>query len=153
MRPALVLMIFLVGCGSTGASSGSSTPEASPLSGSQAQPCAPTSYRDASGVFTADGTFGVLGDTSTLSATAMNEPLVLVRKGAKENEQIALRFDDIGHSSPATRVAYSVGAKARANPWSAFVFDAGWKPIGFAGSCWRVVADGVDTGLVLEVRP
>jgi hypothetical protein len=25
--------------------------------------------------------------------------------------------------------------------------------IGFAGSCWRVIANGEDTGLVLFVRP
>ena len=87
------------------------------------------------------------------SAIAMNESLVIVHRGAKEQDTLDLRFDDIGHSSPATWVSYRVGARTRANPWSEFAFEAGWKPIGFAGSCWRVVADGADTGLVLFVRP
>jgi len=104
-------------------------------------------------VLTANGVFGVLGDTSTFSAIAMNEPLVIVHKGAKEQDTLALQFNGIGNSSPATSVSYGVGARARPNPWGAFAFEAGWKPIGFAGSCWRVIADGEDTGLVLFVRP
>jgi hypothetical protein len=105
------------------------------------------------GVLTANGVFGVLGDTSTFSAIAMNEPLVLVHRNAKEQDTLALTFENIGRSSPATSVWYDVGARARPNPWGDFVFEAGWKPIGFAGSCWRVIADGEDTGLVLSVRP
>jgi len=97
--------------------------------------------------------FGVLGETSTPSATAMNDPLVILRRGAKEQDEIALVFNDIGHSSPATSVSYSVVGRARITPWGTVAFEAGWKPIGFAGSCWRVIANGEDTGLVLFVRP
>ena len=142
--------MFLAACASPAGASGSNAPTPS---GTSAAACQPTSYRDASGVLTADGVFGVLGDTSTFSAVAMNEPLVIVHRGATEQDVLALNFSDIGNSSPASSVWYGVGAKARANPWGPFVFEAGWKPIGFAGSCWRVIADGKDTGLVLEVRP
>jgi hypothetical protein len=88
----------------------------------------------------------------TPAATAMNDYLVLVRRDAREGQHIALRFDDVLHTSPAKWVAYDVVATARPNPWGELVFNAGWKPIGFAGSCWRVIVDGVDSGLVLEVR-
>ncbi|TMF64065.1 MAG: hypothetical protein E6I14_04110 [Chloroflexi bacterium] len=104
-------------------------------------------------MITANGAIGVLGEASTPSDTAANDYLVIVRRGAQEHEQIALQFDDIGHTSPATWVSYRVVATTRTNPWGDLVFEAGWKPIGFAGSCWRVIADGQDTGLVLFVRP
>ena len=147
MRAALALMLLMAGCGSSLGAADSSAPAPS------ATRCEPTSSRDAAGVLTANGTFGVLGDTAMSSATAMNEPLVIVHRGAREQDQLALRFDDIGHSSPATWVSYGVVARDRENPWGAVAFEAGWKPIGFAGSCWRVLADGEDTGLVLFVRP
>jgi hypothetical protein len=148
MRAALALMVLVTACGSSlGATNSSAPTSRSPTA------CEPTSYRDASGVLTADGVFGVLGETSTSSATSMNEPLVILRRGAKEQDEIALRFDNIGRSSPATSVSYNVVARAHVNPWSASAFEAGWKPIGFAGSCWRVIANGKDTGLVLFVRP
>jgi hypothetical protein len=150
MRAALALVMFVTACGSTVGATASSAP-ASPSPSATA--CEPTSRKDSTGVLTANGVFGVLGDTATSTAIAMNEPLVIVRRGAKEQDQLALRFDDIGHSSPASWVSYGVGARARPNPWGEFAFEAGWKPIGFAGSCWRVIANGEDTGLVLFVRP
>jgi hypothetical protein len=150
MRAAFAVMLLVTACGSSVGATGSIAPTSR---ASSATPCEPTSYRDATGVVTANGVFGVLGDTSTFSAIAMNEPLVILHQGAKEQDVIALHFNDIGNSSPATAVSYGVGARARPNPWGAFVFEAGWKPIGFAGSCWRVIANGEDTGLVLFVRP
>lgn len=115
--------------------------------------CAPTTSRDAAGVITANGTFGVVGDTSTPSATAMNEPLLVVRRGAVAGDRLDLRFVQLAESAPATWVEYGVQARTHPSPWGEVTFEAGWKPIGFAGSCWRVLADGADTGLVLEVRP
>ena len=61
-------------------------------------------------------------------------------------------FDDVNHTTPATWVSYGVSATVRPNPWGNLVFEAGWKPIGFTGSCWRVFVDSVDSGLVIEVR-
>lgn len=87
------------------------------------------------------------------SAIAMNQPLVIVHKGAQEQDTLALHFNSVGNSSRATSVWYGVGARARPNAWGEFAFEAGWKPIGFPGSCWRVIANGEDTGLVLFVRP
>ena len=141
-------MALVIACGAPAGAIGSTAPTVP-----AATSCQPTSSRDVMGVFTANGVFGVLGDTSTLSAIALNEPLVIVHQGAKAQDVIALDVKDIRNSSPATSVSYNVGAKARPNPWGAVAFEAGWKPIGFAGSCWRVTANGEDTGLVLFVRP
>ena len=143
-------MALVAACGSPAGATRSSAPTER---GTTATSCQPTSSRDASGVLTANGVFGVLGETSTFSVIALNEPLVIVHQGAKEQDVLALHFNDIGNSSPARSVSYGVGARARPNPWGAFAFEAGWKPIGFAGSCWRVIADDEDTGLVLFVRP
>jgi hypothetical protein len=143
-------MLFVTACGSTVGAASSRAP-ASPLPSGSA--CEPTSRKDSTGVVTTNGVFGVLGDAAMSSAIAMNEALVIVHRGAKEQDSLALRFEDIGHSSPATSVWYSVVARDRPNPWGSVAFEAGWKPIGFAGSCWRVLADGEDTGLVLFVRP
>jgi len=150
MRVALALMVLATACGSPVGATGSTAPTAVATSPAA---CEPTSSRDAVGVLTANGVFGVIGDTSTFSAVAMNERLVIVHKGAKEQDTLALQFNSVGNSSPATSVFYGVGARARPNPWGGYAFEAGWKPIGFAGSCWRVIADGQDTGLVLFVRP
>jgi hypothetical protein len=143
-------MLLVTGCGSSLGADASTAPTATAPS---ATACEPTSHKDSTGVLTADGVFGVVGETVMSSAVAMNEPLLIVRRGAKERDSLVLRFDDIGHSSPATWVSYSVLARDRENTWNAVAFEAGWKPIGFAGSCWRVIADGEDTGLVLFVRP
>jgi hypothetical protein len=83
----------------------------------------------------------------------MNDYLVIVRRGARDSDQIVVRFDYVSGSAPPTRVSYGVSAKIRPNPWGQFAFEAPWKPIGFPGSCWRLMVDGTDTGLVLEVRP
>ena len=150
MRAACAVILLVTACGSSVGATGSIAPTSQT---SSATACEPTSYRDPTGVVTANGVFGVLGDTSTFSAIAMNEPLVILHQGAKEQDTLALHFNSVGNSSPATSVSYSVVARARVNPWGAVAFEAGWKPIGFAGSCWRVIANGEDTGLVLFVRP
>ncbi len=31
-------------------------------------------------------------------------------------------------------------------------FRVGWRPISFSGSCWSLVVDGVQTGLILALR-
>ena len=159
MRVPLALSLLIAACGSSVSVDESVSPTGAPpastasSSPSAATTCQPTTSRDSSGVITANGAIGVLGEASTPSDTAANDYLVIVRRGAQEHEQIALQFDDIGHTSPATWVSYRVVATTRTNPWGHLVFEAGWKPIGFAGSCWRVIADGQDTGLVLFVRP
>jgi hypothetical protein len=104
-------------------------------------------------VITADGKIGVIGDTSTPSATAMEEPLLIVRRGTIEADRVALRFQNIASSAPASWVDYAVTAHRAPSAWGAFTFEAGWKPIGFAGSCWRLIVDGTDSGLVLYVQP
>jgi hypothetical protein len=104
-------------------------------------------------VITVDGKIGVVGDTSTPSATAMEERLLIVRRGTIELDRITLRFQNLGSSGPATWVDYGGMAHPRPSPWGAFTFEAGWKPIAFAGSCWRLIVDGADSGLVLYVRP
>src|SRR2546428_3133758 len=148
VRAALALMLLVTACGPSLGATGSNAP----ISAAPATMCEPTSSRDAAGVLTANGVFGVLGDTTMSSAIAMNEPLVIVHRGAKAQDGLALRFDDIGHSSPATWVSYSVVARDHDNPWGAFAFEAGWKPIGFAASCWRAIGGGGGTGPRVFVR-
>src|SRR2546423_3471222 len=150
MRAALVLMVLVTACGP---SLGASNPSAPTLPSPSATACEPTTHRDASGVVTANGTVGIVGNASISADAAMNDYLVIVRRGGRGDDKMALRFDNVGTTAPATFVTYGLGARAQPNPWGAFVFQAGWKPIGFAGSCWRVSAAGQDTGLVLFVWP
>jgi len=113
--------------------------------------CHPTITRDASGVITADGMVGIVGETFTYSG---NGSFLVLRRGAVLGEIASLQFTQMGTSAPATWVQYSSSADPQASrtPWGDQVaFAAGWKPIAFAGSCWRLIVDGVDTGLVLEV--
>src|SRR5207247_3510608 len=93
--------------------------------------CEPTIYRDASGVVTANGTIGIVGNAWISADAAMNDYLVIVRRGGRGDDKMALRFNSVGNTAPATLVTYAVGARAQPNPWGAFVFQAGWKPIGF----------------------
>src|SRR6267378_5043702 len=131
MRAALLLTAFLVACASSLEAARSSPTASTPLYSSGG--CQPTSNRDSSGVLTLDGLVGVVGDTSTPSGNAMNDYLVIVRRGAQDSDQIALRFDYVSGSAPPTRVSYGVSAKIRPNPWGQFAFEAPWKPIGFPG--------------------
>jgi hypothetical protein len=113
--------------------------------------CDPTITRDASGVITADGKIGIVGETFTRSGDGS---FLVLRRGAVLGELASLQFTQIGSSAPATWVQYSSSADPQSSrtPWGDQVaFAAGWKPIAFAGSCWRLIVDGTDSGLVLEV--
>ena len=113
--------------------------------------CKPTLTRDASGVITVDGKIGIVGETFTYSGDGS---FLLLRRGAVFGETVSLQFTQIGTSAPATWVQYSSPADPETSPtpWGDQVaFAAGWKPIAFAGSCWRLIVDGTDTGIVLEV--
>ena len=113
--------------------------------------CRPTTTRDASGVITVDGNVGIVGETFTQSGDGS---FLVLRRGAVMGETASLQFTQIGSSAPATWVQYGSSADPQSSrtPWGDQVaFAAGWKPIAFAGSCWRLIVDGVDTGLVLEV--
>jgi hypothetical protein len=115
--------------------------------------CQPTTTRDASGVITVDGNIGIVGDTFTRSGDGS---FVILRRGAVLGEQASLQFTQIGTTAPATWVQYSSSADPQPSrtPWGDHVaFAAGWKPIAFEGSCWRLIVDGTDSGLVLEVGP
>jgi hypothetical protein len=115
--------------------------------------CPRTTTRDPSGVITIDGFVGIVGDTFSPSAEGT---LLIVRRGAKSGDSMSLKFTHLGGTGPATSVMYGVGARDQntPTPWGDQVaFSAGWKPIGFEGSCWRLIVDGSDTGLVLAVGP
>jgi hypothetical protein len=112
--------------------------------------CEPTRSRDATGVITADGRYGVVGETFTFGED-MNGTFSLVRRGAIAGDRVALHFQQVGASAPATWVEYSASASDQQTPWGNTVFRVGWKPISFAGSCWKLVVDGEDTGLVLAL--
>ena len=141
---------LLIACSSAAGAGASTTPSQAVAARTKAL-CERTTARDPAGVVTANGTFGVVGDTFSPASLAMNEPLLIVHRGAAINDTVSLVFRDIGHTTPAKWVSYAVGASTRPNPWGEVAFAAGWKPIGFAGSCWRVEVDGADSGLVLEV--
>lgn len=113
--------------------------------------CRPTTTRDASGVITIDGKIGIVGETFTHVGDGS---FLILRRGALVGETASLQFTQIGATAPATWVQYSSSADPQASrtPWGDQVaFAAGWKPIGFAGSCWRLSVDGTDTGIMLEV--
>jgi hypothetical protein len=154
MRLAFLLTACLIACAPSAEAARSSPPAATASTASHSSGgwCQRTTTRDSSGVVTANGVVGVLGDTSTPSGNAMTDYLIIVRRGARSADHIALRFDSVGGLAPATSVMYGVGAKVGQNPWGQFVFEAAWKPIGFPGSCWLLNVDGTSTGLVLEVR-
>jgi hypothetical protein len=113
--------------------------------------CRTTTTRDASGVITVDGKIGIVGDTFTRSGEGS---FLVLRRGAVLGDIASLQFTQIGATAPATWVQYSSTADPQAvpSPWGDPVaFRAGWKPIAFEGSCWRLIVDGTDSGLVLEV--
>jgi hypothetical protein len=117
------------------------------------EPCERTTKRDPSGVITIDGTIGIVGDTFSPSAEGT---LLIVRRGAKPGDSISLKFARLSATNAGMAVFYGVGAADQKSPtpWGDQVaFAAGWKPIGMAGSCWRLIVDGADTGLVLAVGP
>lgn len=114
--------------------------------------CPRTVSTDASGVTSTDGRFGMAGETYA-SATAVNDSFVLVRRGAAVGDQATVTFPQVGSSAPASSVWYGVTASPRQTPWGSAAFALGVKPIGFANSCWRVLIDGVDTGIVLAIGP
>ena len=117
------------------------------------EPCERTTKRDPSGVITIDGTIGIVGDTFSPSAEGT---LLIVRRGAKPGDSISLKFARLSATNTGMTVFYGASAADQKSPtpWGDQVaFAAGWKPIGFAGSCWRLIIDGADTGLVLAVGP
>ena len=113
--------------------------------------CPPTTVRDSSGVITVDGKIGIVGDTFTRSGDGS---FLVLRRGAVAGDIASLQFTQVGATAPATWVQYSSAADREAvpTPWGDPVaFRAGWKPIAFEGSCWRLIVDGTDSGIVLVV--
>jgi len=112
--------------------------------------CARTITRDASGVITGNGRFGILGDTFASSAQ-VNDSFVLVTRGATLGQQITVVFVNVGSRGPATTVSDGVVAERMPNAWGDVAFKLWVKPIGFPNTCWQVRTDAVDTDLVLEI--
>jgi hypothetical protein len=129
----------------TAGSSHTQTPEPTPAAG-----CEPTRTRDATGVITSDGRTGIVGETFALG-DLLNGSTSVVRRGAIAGDRISVRFDQIGNTAPATHVTYDVDATPLVTPWASVAFKIGWKPIAFDDSCWRLIVDGADTGIVLAV--
>jgi hypothetical protein len=150
VRPLTLLTALLVACGSpTAASSATPAPTRAPTRAPAAS-CEPTRSHDAAGVITLDGRLGIVGDTSTFGGD-MDGGFWLVRTGAVVGDRVALDFQQIGPTGPATSVHYGVTASSRKTPWGDAAFSVGWKPISFSDSCWSLVVDGVTTGIVLGV--
>jgi hypothetical protein len=122
-----------------------SRPSATPVAG-----CEPTRTRDVSGVITSDGRTGIVGDTFAVGDLLSGGPH-LVRRGTIPGDQISLRFDRLDIAAPATKVFYGVTATALATPWGNAAFLLGLKPIAFEDSCWRLLVEEVDTGIVLAI--
>ncbi len=114
--------------------------------------CPRTRTTDATGVITSNGTIGIVGDTQ-MSSTAFNDFFLMVRRGANTGDRASIQFTQIGSSAPATSVSYGVGAEPSRTPWGDVAFKLGVKPIGFENSCWRLLVDGTDSGIVLFVAP
>src|SRR5437899_12192929 len=120
MRGALVLILLLTACGSSLGATGSSAPSSPSTSASV---CEPTTYRDASGVVTANGTIGIVGNAWISADAAMNDYLVILRRGARGDDKIALRFNSVANTALAPLVSYGVRARAPPKTWPVFVFQ------------------------------
>lgn len=115
--------------------------------------CQPTTTRDPSGMITVDGNVGIIGETFTRSGDGA---FLVARRGAVTGDSVSLQFTQVGTSAPATWVQYSSSATEQPTktPWGdRAAFPAGWKPIAFGNSCWRLIVDGRDSGIVLGVGP
>lgn len=159
MRVRTILALFLAACSAAGptASEQSATPSPTAQRSTTSRPsptpipgCEPTQTKDASGVITSDGRIGIVGETFALG-DLLNGGTAVVRRGAIAGDWIGVRFDQIGHAAPATWVAYDAPARPMVSPWGDAAFKIGWKPIAFEDSCWRLIVDGVDTGIVLGI--
>ena len=128
-----------------------STPTITPTSTREvALSCEPTRTKDALGVVTVDSRSGIVGDAFTFGGD-MDGVFWLVRRGAVVGDSVALHFVQTTGKAPATTVDYNAAASLRTTPWGDAAFKVGWKPISFSDSCWRLVVDGTDTGLVVAV--
>ena len=159
MRAFVLVALLLAACSADGSaavgptSTISRAPLHSPTPAPPATPvtgCEPTRARDATGVITKDGRIGIVGETFAVGDLPSGGPHI-VRRGTIPGDQISLRFDRIDITAPATKVFYGVTATALTTPWGDAAFPFGWKPIAFEDSCWRLIVDGVDTGIVLAI--
>jgi hypothetical protein len=159
MRVLALFALLLAACSAAGSSGAEATatppsasessqtlrPAATPVTG-----CEPTRARDADGVITSNDRIGIVGETFAFG-DLMNGSIQVVRRAAIPGDQMSVRFDQIGNTAPAKWVSYGVGAQALVTPWGNAAFPIGWKPIAFEDSCWRLIVDGADTGIVLAV--
>jgi len=157
VRSFMLLALLAVSCGGPATAAPTVTPGATPSTAAPpaataAATCEATTSRDATGVITVDGHTGIVGSTSTFGEDTSGS-FWIVRRGAALGDQLSLTFRNRGSSAPASWVAYGVSATARPTPWGEVAFQAGWKPIAFANSCWALVVNGAETGLVLAVGP
>jgi hypothetical protein len=150
----------LYACGDIAAFAGPvSTPSTSPappqgLRPPEVRACRHTRGVDASGVTSVNGSVGIVGGTyGSASSVTVYDRFVMVRKGARVGDRISVAFEQIGSSAPASSVSYGVTAAPRSDPWGDSAFELGVKPIGFANSCWRLLVDGADSGIVLLIGP
>ena len=112
-------------------------------------PCPVTSTRDASGVIVATGDLGLIEIRPTTFPG--EKVIVLVRRGAKQSDTLALRAEPVPQTGGA--VMWPTHATERTTAWGDVVFEVNTKPIGNAG-CWRlVINDGVatDPGIVVDL--
>jgi hypothetical protein len=121
---------------------------------SQQAGCPRTQSTDAlTGVVTSNGVIGIVGETFA-SSGAFNDSFVMVKRAAAVGERVAVVFEQIPPiTAPATSVSYGVPASPRTTPWGDVAFELGVKPIAFPSSCWRLLVDGADSGIVLFVGP
>ena len=154
VRSLIVFALLLVTCVDptiSRATPAAATPAITPTPTREiALSCEPSRAKDALGVITTDGRFGIVGDPFTFGED-MNGAFWLVRKGAMVQDSVALHFVQTSGKAPTTWVEYNAAASPRTTPWGDVAFKVGWKPISFSDSCWRVVVDGIETGLVVAV--
>jgi hypothetical protein len=112
--------------------------------------CPRTRSADALGVTTPDGEIGIVGSTRA-TGEAINGAFLLVRRGARFGDHISVSFVSIGRRVAASSVHYGVDAMPHATPWGDVAFTLGVKPIAFPNSCWRILIDDADSGLVLFI--
>lgn len=116
--------------------------------------CPRTRTTDHSGVITTTGLVGITGTTVGRASDIDGSFGWMVRRGATTvGQRVAVVFRQIGSSAPASSVSFDIPAVPHQTAWGDLAFSMGYKPIGFANSCWRLIVDGADSGIVLFVGP
>jgi hypothetical protein len=140
VRLLLVMVLVVIGCAPRGEAGGF-------MNGA----CRPTTMRDAAGVLTTTGQFGLIGSASP----SESDQITVVWRNGGINEYLEVTAFGLDPATESTWVQWPAMGSKSATPWGDVGYLVGLKPIGRPGTCWRLVPIGsrMEDGVVIEVRP